>query len=252
MLGAIGDATDDDARQPVFAFQPRDVVLGDGHLDDEAAGAVGDKFFPIGKARIGHGGFDDAEILRVFGIGGDDEAVVVMLDVILMTRRARRNDPRHGLGIVGVQDVKLARLVIMGVDQHEGARPRAAERQEEALVGLLINEFVGAQGRTDRVTPDGARTMVGIDADVVERAAVVGPSDVAARVGDFVIQVLSRRKIADADGVEFGSFVVGRIGNERMVGAMGGRAEVPIDFARGFGVAIEKDHFVPAATRTAA
>ena len=78
-----------------------------------------------------------------------------------------------------------------------------------------------------------------IDFDVKERLAVSRPFEAAARLRNFVREVQARLEIADADRIELGAFVVGRGGEQLVVVRVRRRAQVPIDFARGFGVAVE-------------
>ena len=41
VLGAVGEAANDDARQPVFALEPHEMVLEGHDLENETAGTMG-------------------------------------------------------------------------------------------------------------------------------------------------------------------------------------------------------------------
>ena len=95
MLGAVGEATDDDARQAVLALEPHEVALVGDHLQDQAAGLVGDDLAPARLLRRRHRRLADAEVLGALGVGGDDQALAMVLHA--RTRgRARAAPPGAG------------------------------------------------------------------------------------------------------------------------------------------------------------
>ena len=156
---------------------------------------------------------------------------------------------RRALGRVGVDQVDLARLVVVRVDDDELARLGLADADVEADVLLLVDEHVVLGRRADAVAVDEQRAVVVVEAHVEQRLAVARPDDGAARVGDGVGQVLAGRQVADADGEELGALVVDGVGEQRVVGAVRGGAELPVGLALGLLVAVEQD--LPRARRRA-
>src|SRR3954462_5130995 len=59
----------DDARQPIFTFEPDRIVLVEPTGDDEAAAAMPDLVLPIGAYRINQRRAYDFEILGAISIG---------------------------------------------------------------------------------------------------------------------------------------------------------------------------------------
>ena len=74
VLGAIGEAADDDARQPVLALEPDQVALEGDRLQDQAARLVRDHLAPVLALRVGQRRLADAEVLGAARVGGDDQA----------------------------------------------------------------------------------------------------------------------------------------------------------------------------------
>ena len=125
-----------------------------------------------------------------------------------------RGATRRGLafGAIGVDQVDLARLVVVRVDGDELARLGLADADVEAAVLLLVDEHVVLGRRADAVAVDEQRALVGVEAHVEQRLAVARPDDGAAGVGDGVGQVLARRQVADADGEQLRALLVDGIG----------------------------------------
>ena len=137
--------------------------------------------------------------------------------------------------------------MIVGIDEDEASRERLAEAGVVADVLFLVDEDVVAGRCADAVAADVERAMVGVDADVEQRAAVARPLDLAARVGDLVGEVLAGLHVADADGEQLRALVVDGVGEQLVVGAVGAGAEVPVGLALGLGVAVEEQGLGPAA-----
>ena len=252
MLVAVGEAAHDDARQAVLAFQAHHVLAIEDGVEHQAARAVRNELLPIRHAGGGDRRLDDAEVLGAVRVGGDDQLVAVMLDRILVADLARLDDARLGERRVGVDEARLARLMVVRIDDHELGRLRGRDRHVEADVLLGIDENIVLDRRADDVPVDEQRAVVVVEAHVEDRLAVVGPHDAAARVGDAVGQVLSGRQVAEADGVKLRPLVVAGVGEEPVIGAVLEAAQVPVGLALGLAVAVEQDRFVPAGAGPAA
>ena len=100
MLGAIGEAANDDARQPVLALEPHEMVLEGDDLENEAAGPMRLDLAPMLAAGSLDRCFDDAVVLRAIRIGEDDQPVAMMLDRIVMLGLARADEARRRRRIV--------------------------------------------------------------------------------------------------------------------------------------------------------
>ena len=64
VLLAIGEAAHDDARQPVLAFQPHEVILEASDVEDQPAGLVRHEIAPILAAGAAKRRFHDLVVLR--------------------------------------------------------------------------------------------------------------------------------------------------------------------------------------------
>ena len=97
--------------------------------------------------RRGH----DLEVLGAVRVGQDDQAVAVMLDVVLQLRRARLDEARRRADAVGaVEEPDFGGLVVARFDQHEGVGLRDAELHEEAGILLLVDRPRPASARVPR------------------------------------------------------------------------------------------------------
>ncbi len=155
----------------------------------EAAGPVRDELAPVRHARCRNRRLADAEVLGALGVGRDDQLVAVVLDRVLVAVRARLDDARRLERRVGVDEVDLARLMVVRVDEDELRRLRRGDGDVEADVLLLVDEDVVLDRRADDVAVDQQRAVVLVEAHIEQRLAVVGPHDAAARVGDAVGQI---------------------------------------------------------------
>ena len=163
---ARGDRRDDDARQAVLAFEARHEILIDADVEDQAAGFVRNDLAPVrlvGRMDRRH---DDAEILRVGGIGGDDQQRPVMLDAVLMADAAGCDEAGRRIRAVGIDQMNFARLVIVNVDQDELARLRRGQADEEARVLFGVDELIVGYGRSEFVAVNKQRALMIVDFDI--------------------------------------------------------------------------------------
>jgi hypothetical protein len=142
--------------------------------------------------------------------------------------------------------------VVVRVDGDEAARLGLADAHVEADVLLFVDQHILGACRADAVAVDEQRALVGIEPHVEDEAAVGRPDDGAAHIGDQVRQVLAGCEVADADGEQLRSFVVDGVGQQLVIGAVRGGAELPVGLASGFRVAVKQDRFGASAARAPA
>ena len=140
-------------------------------------------------------------------------------------------------------------VVAMHRDHGPVTRARAADRDEPAGIGLVEDERVGRRRRAEVVAVNAVGPVVVVQADIEKGARVARPYHRALRVRDRVGQVDAGRDVADGDRVEFRALVVDAPGEQRVVGARLGLAEVEERLALGQSVAVEQDGLGPAAVR---
>ena len=215
-------------------------LVGD-RLEDQAAGLVGHDLAPVRALRRRHRRLADAEVLRTVGIGGDDQALAMMLHGILVAMLARHDQARAAFGPIGVDQVDFARLVVVRVDDDELARLRLADADVKAAILLLVDECVVGGRRAHAVAVDVKRALVGIEAHVEQRLAVASPDDGAAGVRDGIGQIPAGCQVADADREQLRSLLVDGVGQELVVGAVRHGADLPVTAALGLLVAVEQD-----------
>jgi hypothetical protein len=85
--------------------------------------------------------------------------------------------------------------------------------------------------------------VVLIEANIKERAAVIGPDEAAARIGDLIDEIASGFQVAEADRVKLRTAIVARVGKDRVIGAVLRSAQIPVWFALGLVVAVEQNLF---------
>ena len=113
------------------------MVLEDRVREDQRAGAVGDQFGPVVTAGRCKGGGAEAKIDRTIGIGEDIEVIAMMLDAVFVAGFAGCDQAGLGVGVMGVEEVDFAGLVVGDVDQEIVAGLGLAEVDVEGGVGLL-------------------------------------------------------------------------------------------------------------------
>ncbi len=184
MLRAIGEPADDDARQTFLALEPHHVIAIKNRIEDKAARAVSDHLAPILHAGVGERRLADAEILSTRRVRGDEETIAVVLDGVFVPVLARLDDAGRAERRVGVDEVGLARLMVVSIDEDVLRRLRGAERDVEPDVLLLVDENVVPNRCADHVPVDLQRAVVLVEPHVEEGLAVVRPDQRSARVGN--------------------------------------------------------------------
>ena len=187
----VGKMADDDARQARLALQPHEEVLVDREVEDQPAGNVRDEVAPVAPAGRGDRRGDDLEVLRPVGIGEDEEAVVAVVEVVLLGRLAPRDQARLAVRPVGVEHAEFRGLVVVGRDRDEAPRLGLADADEEAGMAVLVDDDVGRLLGADDMAIDPRRPVVLVHPDIEEGLAVAGPHRVAGGALDAVGKVLA-------------------------------------------------------------
>src|SRR3546814_19412861 len=84
----------------------------------------------------------------------DVERAIARVEAVLAALFPRRDEQRRRLGIVGGEQIDLARLVIPGRDDDIIVRRGLADADAEADVGLLVEQFIVRDRRAEPVQAD--------------------------------------------------------------------------------------------------
>ena len=131
-------------------------ALGDGEMAGEDVDVVEhdavarrDQLFGIGQVgRLGVDG-DEAEVAPGV-VDADVEAAGAVLEVVLDVGAAREHHAQRERPVgaeVGIGDVPLGRVLALAAEEEIALVERLADADVEQLVGLLVQQLVGA-GRT--------------------------------------------------------------------------------------------------------
>ncbi len=193
------------------------------HRVEPHIGAVRDEDAPVRTIRIRDGRGDQREVLCAVGVRDDQEPVaergmVMVLDRVLVSVLARRDDPRTRLGCVGRHEPRLRGELRRRLDQHESSRTGAADVEEEAFVVLAEHEVVIAGRRAEPVPPDLVGTQRRVGPHVEARTFVVGPGQPVGHVVDDVGEVGASLEVAEVQRVPLTAGDVGGVGEQPVVG----------------------------------
>jgi hypothetical protein len=101
----------------------------------------------LGARRFGRRS-DDLEVLGATGIGADVEKPFALIDLVFALGFAGRDEARLATAL-RIDQADLGGLVVVGVDDDEAVAERLADADEEAGIGLLVDDgiicLVGAQ-----------------------------------------------------------------------------------------------------------
>src|SRR5215468_2274594 len=113
-----------------------------------------------------------------------------MLHGIFMAMRARHHKARIALRPIGVDQIDLARLVVVCLNGDVTRRLGLPDADVKADVLLLIDENIRLARRSHAVAIDEQGSLVGVEPDV-EQGLAVGPQMMALRVSGMA----SRRSL---------------------------------------------------------
>ena len=140
-------------------------------------GRCGTRSTQCSRPRRRDGRLDDPEVLGAVGVGEDDQPVPVVGDVVLGHRIPRRDQDRRGIGPRRVDELHLARDVVVRVEHHEPARFGDRDVEEESRVPFFVDEHILRGIGADAVAHDLAGTVIVVEHGVEQRPVVRGPSN---------------------------------------------------------------------------
>jgi len=211
---------------------------------------VRDEIDPVLGIRAGDGRGDDLEVFGAVGVGEDVEGAVALLDVVFAVGEAGRDQAR-GAAVLRVDDPELGRLVVVRVDDDVAAAQGFVDADEEAGIGLLVDDFVVGLRRAHDVAADAERAVVVVVLGVVDGRTVGRPDAAAGDIFQHFVAVLAGRKVAEAEGVELAALPVGAPGEDPVARIVIAAAEAEILGAFSLDVAVEQDFLRAAVTRGA-
>ena len=193
----------------------------------------------------------DLEILGPVRIRAHHQRILaeqrrMVLDVILDLAFARRDQGGRRVRIGEIEQPRFGGFVIVDRDVGEAARLRLRDRHEEAGPRLLVNEGVVLDRRREPVAKNARGPVIAVEPHVIEGGRVARPNDRTGRIRHHVGEIVVVNEIADADRVEFRACLVGRPGEQAVIGGMTRAAELEIGLAVGECVAVQQ-HLLGAA-----
>jgi hypothetical protein len=240
----------DDARQSLGTLEANEVMLEEDDVEDQHARGVRHERDPV----LGIGSRDrrrhDLEVLGAVGVGEDVEGAVAFLDVVFAVGEAGRDQAR-GAALPRVDDAELAGLVVVRVDNDVAAGERFIDADEEARIGLLVDDLVVGLRRAHDVAADAVGTVVIVVLGIVDRRAVGRPDAATGDVLEDFVAVLAGREVAEAQGVELAALAVGAPGEDLVARIVVAAAEAEILHVAGLDVAVEQDFLGAAVARGA-
>ena len=101
-----------------------------------------DEFGPVAAAGRGDGRGDEAEVAAAI-VGADEPEAVAVIDGVLVLVVALADEGEAAVGLVGGQDAGFGGGVAGRLHDQEFAVAGAANAEVEALVVVLVDEYVG-------------------------------------------------------------------------------------------------------------
>ena len=237
MLGP-GAVADDDLRIGLGALLPGEEILHQGRALDEPARRVRHEVRPVRlTGRVGRR-LDDLEVDGLVGVGADHPPVAPVVRVIAAGGHPRVQHPRRPGHVVGRQVADLGGLLVLDRDQHEPVVGAAPDADEHAVVVFLIDQ--GGLAAAGRATEDLVRAAVVVPVGPEDPPAVRREGEIAGRRLDRVGQHLAGGQVLHIDLVHLGPLRVLGVGEQGVVGAVVGGADLGIGLAGREGVGVEQ------------
>ena len=175
----------------------------------------------------GRGGrrLDQLEVLGAVGVRDDEEALAVVLDLVLDVLLAGGQQPEPTERVAGLEEPHLGGDLAVQREEQVPLGLRLPHRDVEPVVVLLEHEHVLAGRLAQAVAPQlvGAHGPVGAH---VEQMAVVGrPAHAVVGVLDHIVEQRRRRQVLHPHRVALGAGRVGGEGEQGLAGAGCERAE---------------------------
>ena len=183
---------------------------------------------------------DELEVVRAV-IRQDQEAVFLVVNGILDAVATGLEEDRLAGRIVAAQVAALARDLARAREDDVTLALRQLDAELEALIVLLEDEHITADGRAQLVPPDLVRAHRLVGADIEECLAVGRPGRAVIEVVEDVWEVPPGRQVAEAHLVELVAGEVDGVGEDVLVRAVLDVPELEIVVARGQLVPVELD-----------
>src|SRR3954453_6112528 len=143
-------------------------------------------------------------------------------------------------------------IVVGHRHDREAAGKRAVDVDEPSGIELFENEVVFGGVGAEPVTEYLIGAMILVDVNVIERARIRAPNDMAVAVDDLVGEIAAAREITHADSEKLGAARVGAPRQQSVIGRMFRAADVQEGLPLPERVAIEEDLLGRATARPAA
>ena len=182
---------------------------------------------PGGLRRVGLRGDDQAGVLvRVVGL--DDEAVALVIHLVLVLHAPRRDHQRRPRRIVRGDETRFAGHMVPGGDDHIAPRSRAPNADEEARVLFLVDHPVLRNRRAEGVQAHLIGPPLFVHHGVEERRVVGRPHRIALRILDGFGEQLAGVQVLHAQREALGAAGVRAVRQQAAVvgGGQGAQAKV--------------------------
>ena len=180
---------------------------------------MGDDLCPVLAPWVGDRRRHHLEILGPVVIGHDDETLALMLDGVFDSLAPGFDDPERSLGIVGLEHPRFGCDFGAEFEDHEAARFGAADFEEKVLVVLLVDEDVVAGRCAEAVAPQLVRAHGVVHPRIEESHSVGGPGRAVVDAFHDVVHIGAGGKVTEPEGVALAAVVIGRVGEEGVIGA---------------------------------
>ena len=232
---------DPQVRQAPVALLQGDPVGERIHVLQQHVLAVGNHLVPGHEVGAPDRALHEAEV-RGVQVGQDQEAVALVVDVVLQVAGPRLEDAELAGGVVRLQDAGLGAEGLVAGDHKVAVGFGAADVAGEGVVVLLVDQHVVLRIGADAVAPDLERAQgLRILLRVEQGAVVQGPGHVAGHLRDHVRKVPAGVQVAHMQVVEAAAHGVHPVDHIPGVGTDLHAAQGEIPLVPAHGVAVEHD-----------
>ena len=163
-------------RQAVFAFAGNEEASKQVDVFEHHIVAMCDAFHPVFTSRRIYRRSYEAEVAAAI-VGANEPKAVAVVDGILVLVFTGANELELAEGIVGGEDPGFGCDVTCGFEDEKFAVASAAGANVEALVVVLVDEFVLRVGGAAGVTPELELALLFLVLNGVEECLIIGGPD---------------------------------------------------------------------------